>query len=62
MPAFNGTGPLGRGPMTGRGRGYCVVPVPEPFRETTSLARLEGMVQGIIERLDKLERKSVEQK
>jgi hypothetical protein len=24
MPAFDGTGPLGQGPMTGRGRGYCM--------------------------------------
>lgn len=23
MPAGNGTGPLGMGPMTGRGAGYC---------------------------------------
>ncbi|MBN1166143.1 MAG: DUF5320 domain-containing protein [Methanospirillaceae archaeon] len=23
MPGYNGTGPLGRGPMTGRGLGYC---------------------------------------
>ena len=23
MPRFNGTGPLGRGPMTGRGLGPC---------------------------------------
>ena len=23
MPAGDGTGPLGRGPMTGRGMGYC---------------------------------------
>lgn len=27
MPNFDGTGPMGRGPMTGRGMGYCVVPV-----------------------------------
>ncbi len=26
MPGFNGTGPLGRGSMTGRRRGYCVLP------------------------------------
>ena len=26
MPGFSGTGPLGQGPMTGRGRGYCTVP------------------------------------
>lgn len=24
MPGFNGTGPAGGGPMTGRGRGYCI--------------------------------------
>lgn len=23
MPGFNGTGPAGAGPLTGRGRGYC---------------------------------------
>lgn len=26
MPGFDGTGPLGYGPMTGGGRGYCMVP------------------------------------
>lgn len=31
MPGFNGTGPLGQGPMTGGGRGYCAV----PFSSTT---------------------------
>jgi len=25
MPGFDGTGPLGQGPMTGRGRGFCVL-------------------------------------
>ena len=25
MPGFDGTGPAGLGPMTGRGRGYCVL-------------------------------------
>lgn len=25
MPGFNGMGPQGVGPMTGRGRGYCIV-------------------------------------
>lgn len=24
MPGFNGTGPAGMGPMTGKGRGYCL--------------------------------------
>ncbi|MCG9479393.1 MAG: DUF5320 domain-containing protein [Actinomycetia bacterium] len=26
MPGFDGTGPAGMGPMTGRGDGYCVMP------------------------------------
>jgi hypothetical protein len=27
MPGYDGTGPRGLGPMTGRGRGYCVIPL-----------------------------------
>ena len=27
MPGFDGTGPLGKGPLTGRGEGFCVVPI-----------------------------------
>ncbi|MEA3470628.1 MAG: DUF5320 domain-containing protein [Thermodesulfobacteriota bacterium] len=27
MPWGNGTGPMGYGPMTGRGAGYCAVPL-----------------------------------
>jgi len=26
MPGFDGTGPMGMGPMTGGGRGFCAVP------------------------------------
>ncbi|SHK09143.1 DUF5320 domain-containing protein [Paramaledivibacter caminithermalis] len=29
MPKFDGTGPDGKGSMTGRGRGYCVLPLEE---------------------------------
>jgi len=25
MPGFDGTGPFGQGPMTGQGRGYCIL-------------------------------------
>jgi|WetSurMetagenome_2_1015567.scaffolds.fasta_scaffold576618_2 hypothetical protein len=25
MPKFDGSGPSGKGPMTGRGSGYCVI-------------------------------------
>lgn len=27
MPRFDGTGPMGMGPMTGGGRGFCAVPL-----------------------------------
>ena len=28
MPRFDGTGPQGEGPMTGRGEGYCALVLP----------------------------------
>ena len=31
MPAFDGTGPMGQGTMTGRGMGYCVVPMVDNY-------------------------------
>jgi hypothetical protein len=27
MPGFDGTGPMGLGPLTGGGRGFCVMPL-----------------------------------
>jgi len=30
MPGFDGTGPRGMGPMTGRGEGYCAFTIPAP--------------------------------
>ena len=30
MPGFDGTGPRGLGPMTGRGEGYCAITLPSP--------------------------------
>jgi len=30
MPAFDGTGPTGQGPLTGRGEGYCAIRLPTP--------------------------------
>jgi len=31
MPGYDGTGPRGIGPMTGRGMGYCAVPNPNYY-------------------------------
>ena len=43
MPGFDGTGPRGFGPMTGEGRGYCVLKVSNTPREPiTGFAGLPG--------------------
>jgi hypothetical protein len=44
MPGFDGTGPSGQGPMTGRGRGFCVLRVcAENPKEIKGFAGLQGM-------------------
>lgn len=36
MPGFDGTGPRGLGPMTGRGEGYCAFVLPAPETRSTA--------------------------
>jgi len=44
MPGFDGTGPMGQGPMTGGGRGYCAVPAnngqPQPAGRGRGMRRM----------------------
>lgn len=44
MPRYDGTGPRGEGPFTGRGEGYCALRLPEPGSgdPATGLAGLQG--------------------
>jgi hypothetical protein len=43
MPGFDGTGPRGQGPLTGGGRGYCVVRLPDhPAQPAVGFAGLMG--------------------
>lgn len=43
MPGFDGTGPRGEGPMSGRGEGYCAVKLPdEPGQPAYGYAGLQG--------------------
>ena len=43
MPGYDGTGPRGRGPMTGWGRGYCVLKMPQtPDDPITGFAGMRG--------------------
>ena len=37
MPNYDGTGPDGKGPMTGFGRGYCVIPITNSEQELVIL-------------------------
>ena len=43
MPRFDGTGPQGGGPMTGRGEGYCILELPRPGQTASGYAGLEGV-------------------
>ena len=42
MPGFDGTGPRGQGPMTGRGEGYCALVLPESGQAPYGYAGLQG--------------------
>ena len=52
MPGFNGTGPRGMGPMTGGGRGYCVVPLGVP---ETGFDFLKNQARGLREQLEQID-------
>jgi hypothetical protein len=49
MPGFDGTGPRGLGPMTGRGEGYCAIAIPSPgtARAPYGYAGLAGVPVGL---------------
>jgi len=47
MPGFDGTGPLGQGPMTGQGLGFCVLTSSEEAPdEVRGFAGLQGVPVG----------------
>ena len=56
MPGFNGTGPRGIGPMTGRGMGYCVIPLSTQDQELNFLKKRE---QALREELEQIEARIV---
>jgi len=41
MPRFDGTGPQGQGPLTGRGQGYCALPIPEAGQPSYGYAGIQ---------------------
>ena len=38
MPRYDGTGPRGQGPLTGRGEGYCAVRIPQAGNDAYGVA------------------------
>jgi hypothetical protein len=50
MPRFDGTGPLGQGPMTGQGRGFCILKFSEKNSgQLQGFAGLQGVPVGQID-------------
>lgn len=47
MPGFDGTGPMGQGPMTGGGRGYCAVPANNGQPQPAGRGVAAGFGRGI---------------
>ena len=43
MPRYDGTGPQSRGPLTGRGEGYCAIQAPGPGQAVQGYAGLRGV-------------------
>ncbi len=54
MPGLDGTGPRGKGQMTGRGMGYCVIPVSTQNQE---LDLLKNRAQALREELERIKTK-----
>ena len=42
MPGFDGTGPLGKGPLTGGGKGYCIIPMERNKRIPYGFVGIQG--------------------
>jgi len=53
MPGFDGTGPLGQGPMSGRGLGFCVLTTSEEnIGQVNGFAGIDGMPIGQVKKMD----------
>ena len=45
MPRYDGTGPLGKGPFTGRGMGFCIMKLPDGEEDKFGLGITGGKEQ-----------------
>ena len=51
MPNYDGTGPDGKGPMTGFGRGYCVIPITNSEQELQLLRNQAHVLQAQLKQI-----------
>ena len=51
MPNRDGTGPEGKGPMTGFGRGNCVLPITTPDQELDFLKNQADSLQAQLKQI-----------
>jgi hypothetical protein len=52
MPGTDGTGPTGKGPMTGRGSGRCIVPLNTREEELNYLKNREKVLKEELESVE----------
>jgi hypothetical protein len=52
MPGLDGTGPRGIGPMTGRGMGYCVVPLSTQEEELDYLRKRAEAIRRNLKQIE----------
>ena len=62
MPKYDGLGPEGRGSMTGRGKGFCVIPVNTTAQEIEFLKNqeqaLKKQLKHVTARIKRIENKA----
>ncbi|MFC2023077.1 DUF5320 domain-containing protein [Chloroflexota bacterium] len=51
MPNYDGSGPQGKGPMTGSGRGYCVLPISTLEQELDYLRNQERALHAQLDQI-----------
>ena len=51
MPNYDGTGPEGKGPMTGFGRGYCVIPISSSEQELEFLKHQKNALEAQLKQI-----------
>ena len=54
MPNYDATGPSGKGPMTGCGRGQCVLPISTPDQELRFLRNQAHALQAQLKQVKTL--------